>query len=413
MSFADEARALDATDPLAAARDLFVLPDGVIYLDGNSLGALPRATAPRVGRVIEREWGERLIRSWNGSAPDGISGWIDLPQRVGAKIAPLIGAAGHEVIACDSTSVNLFKLLGAALELRSGRRVIVSEPGSFPTDLYMIQGLQQLGLAEQRLAEPEALVGALDRDVAAVLLSHVHYKTGRVHDMAAITAAAQAAGALAIWDLSHSAGAIEIDLSGSNADLAVGCGYKYLNGGPGAPAFLYVAERLHADIANPLSGWMGHTAPFAFADAYAPAAGITRMLAGTPQILGLAALDCGVETIASLGMPALVAKSAALTDFFVRAVAAICPGLRLVSPAPPAPRGSHISLRHPEAYAICQALIARGVIGDFRDPDILRFGFTPAYLSFAEVWRAVEQIAAVLDAREWDYPQHRLRLAVT
>ena len=413
MSFAEAARALDAADPLAAARDLFVLPKGVIYLDGNSLGALPRATGARVARVIECEWGERLIRSWNGGAADSAPGWIELPQRVGAKIAPLIGAADQEVIACDSTSVNLFKLLGAALGLRPGRRVIVSEPGSFPTDLYMIQGLQQLGLAEQRLAEPEALVDALDEGVAAVLLSHVHYKTGRVHDMAAITAAAHAVGALAIWDLSHSAGAIEVDLSGSNADLAVGCGYKYLNGGPGAPAFLYVAERHQAEITNPLSGWMGHTAPFAFADAYAPAAGITRMLAGTPPILGLVALDCGVETIAALGMPALAAKSAALTDFFVRAVRATCPSLELVSPAPPTRRGSHVALRHPQAYAICQALIARGVIGDFRDPDILRFGFTPAYLGFAEAWRAVEQIAAVLSAREWDDPRYRLRHAVT
>ena len=412
MSFNDEAWALDAADPLAAARALFVLPDGVIYLDGNSLGALPRATAARVAHVIEREWGERLIRSWNGGA-DGTPGWIDLPRRVGAKIAPLIGAAGHEVIACDSTSANVFKLLGAALKLRPGRRVIVSEQGSFPTDIYMIQGLQQLGLAEQRLADSGALASALDEDVAAVLLSHVHYKTGHVHDMTAITAAAHAVGALAIWDLSHSAGAIEVDLSASKADLAVGCGYKYLNGGPGAPAYLYVAERLQADIANPLSGWMGHGAPFAFTDTYAPAAGITRMLTGTPAILGLAALDCGAGIIAELGMPVLAAKSAALTDFFMRAISATCPSLGLVSPAAPGPRGSHVALRHSEAYAVCQALIARGVIGDFRDPDILRFGFTPAYLGFGEVWRAVQQIAAVLGTREWDHPRFRQRLAVT
>ena len=412
MSFNDEALALDAADPLSAARELFVLPDGIIYLDGNSLGALPRATAARVAQVIEREWGERLIRSWNSGA-DGTPGWIDLPRRVGAKIAPLIGAAGHEVIACDSTSVNVFKLLGAALKLRPGRRVIVSEQGSFPTDIYMIQGLQQLGLAEQRLTDPGGLASALDGDVAAVLLSHVHYKTGHVHDMAAITAAAHAAGALAIWDLSHSAGAIEVDLSASNADLAVGCGYKYLNGGPGAPAYLYVAERLQADIANPLSGWMGHGAPFAFTDSYAPATGITRMLTGTPAILGLAALDCGAGTIAELGMPVLAAKSAALTDFFMRAISATCPSLALVGPAAPGPRGSHVALRHSEAYAVCQALIGRGVIGDFREPDILRFGFTPAYLGFAEVWRAVQQIAAVLDAREWDHPRFRQRLAVT
>ncbi len=413
MSFADEARALDSADPLATARDMFLLPDGVTYLDGNSLGALPRATAARVAEVIESEWGVRLIRSWNGNAESGVAGWIDLPQRLGAKIAPLIGADSNEVVVCDSTSVNLFKLLAAALGLRPGRKVIVSEPGSFPTDLYMIEGLQQLGLAELRLAESEALSGALDDDVAAVLLSHVHYKTGQVHDMAAITAAAHDVGALAVWDLSHSAGAIQVDLGGSNADLAVGCGYKYLNGGPGAPAFVYVAERHQKDIANPLPGWMGHKAPFAFADHYAPAAGIARMLTGTPPILSMVALDCGVATIAALGMPALAAKSAALIDFFTRAVSATCPTLELVGPAPSAPHGSHVSLRHPEAYAVCQALIARGVIGDFRDPDILRFGFTPAYLGFGEIWRAVEQLAAVLNLREWDDCHYRLRLAVT
>ncbi len=412
MTFADEARALDAADPLAAARDLFVLPDGVIYLDGNSLGALPRATAARIGQVIEDEWGERLIRSWNAAADDA-PGWIDLPQRVGGKIAPLIGAARDEVLACDSTSVNLFKLLAAALALRPGRRVVASEPGSFPTDLYMIQGLQTLGLAKQRLAEPGQLLRALDQDVAAVLLSHVHYKTGQVHDMAAITAAAHAVGALVIWDLSHSAGAIAVDLTGCDADMAVGCGYKYLCGGPGAPAFLYIAERLHADIANPLSGWMGHAAPFAFTDDYAPASGIARMLTGTPPILGLAALECGVETVAALGMPALAAKSAALSQLLVRAAAAICPAMTLAGPDLTSPRGSHVSLRHPQAYAICQALIARGVIGDFRDPDILRLGLTPAYLGFVDVWRAVEQLAAVLDTREWDQPQFHQRLAVT
>lgn len=413
MSFADEARALDAADPLAAARDLFVLPDGVIYLDGNSLGALPRTTSARVAELIENEWGVGLIRSWNGSADDGPVGWIDLPQRLGAKIAPLIGAAAHEVVVCDSTSVNLFKLVAAALGLRAERRVIVSEPGSFPTDLYMIQGLQELGLAELRLTEPETLTDALREDVAAVLLSHVHYKTGQVHDMAAVTAAAHAAGALAIWDLSHSAGAIEVDLAGSNADLAVGCGYKYLNGGPGAPAFLFVADRHHADIANPLPGWMGHNAPFSFNDRYEPAAGIARMLTGTPPILSMTALECGIVTVTGLGMPALAAKSAALIDFFARAVAATCPGLVQVGPAASAPRGSHVALRHPEAYAICQALIARGVIGDFRDPDIVRFGFTPAYLGFHEVWHAVEHLAAVLEHREWDQAQYRSRLAVT
>jgi len=403
----DAARALDAADPLRPFRDRFVLPKGVIYLDGNSLGALPKATPARIAEVVAREWGESLIRSWNDSD------WITLPQRIGGKIAGLIGAAPDEVVACDSTSVNLFKALAAALALRPGRKVIVSEPGNFPTDLYVVQGLQALGLAELRLAEPERIVDAIDDGVAAVMLTQVHYKSGRIHDMAALTAAAHAQGALAVWDLSHSAGALEIDLTACNADLAVGCGYKYLNGGPGAPGFIYAAARHHAGLINPLSGWMGHAAPFAFADAYAPAPGMTRMLAGTPPVLGLTALEVGVDLLAAAGMAALTAKSRALTQFFIAAMAEHAPALALASPADPAARGSQVSFRHPEAYAICQAAIAAGVIGDFRDPDILRFGFAPLYVSFADAWNAARMVGEIVASGAWDREQFRIRNAVT
>ena len=402
-----EACALDAADPLRFFRERFGLPKNTIYLDGNSLGALPKATPARIAQVVAREWGEGLIRSWNDSD------WITLPQRVGSKIARLIGAAPDEVVACDSTSVNLFKALAAALGLRPGRTVIVSEPGNFPTDLYVVQGLERLGLAELRLAEPGRIMEAIDANVAAVMLTHVHYKSGRVHDMAALTAAAHASGALAVWDLSHSAGALELDLTACNADLAVGCGYKYLNGGPGAPGFIYAAARHHAALANPLSGWMGHAAPFAFADAYAPAPGMTRMLSGTPPVLGLAALEVGVDLLAEAGMAALTAKSRALTQFFIAAMAELAPTLELASPADPAERGSQVSFRHPQAYAICQAAIAQGVIGDFRDPDILRFGFAPIYVGFADAWNAARIVGAIVASGAWDCEQFRVRNAVT
>ena len=404
----DAARARDAADPLAHARDAFQLPHGVIYLDGNSLGCLPKDAAARVAETVAREWGDGLIRSWNAA------GWIDAPLRVGDKIAALIGAAPGEVAACDSTSVNLAKLLCGALSLRPGRQVILSEPGNFPTDLYIVEGLARFGLCELRLVPRERLAAAIDESVAAVLLTHVHYKTAALFDMAATTAAAQAAGALMLWDLSHSAGAVPVDLNGANADLAVGCGYKYLNGGPGAPAWLFVARRHQAAIATPLAGWMGHAAPFAFDDGYAPAPGIARMLAGTPSIIALAALEAGVELIAALGIAALAAKSRELSAAFVAAVEAIGdPHLCLASPRDPAARGSHASFAHPEAHAICQALIAAGVIGDFRAPDILRFGFAPAYLRFADVARAAAELAAIIAERRWDRPEFMVRAAVT
>ena len=406
MSLA-EAERLDAADPLRALRGRFQLPEGVAYLDGNSLGALPRATPGRLAQVIAGEWGDGLIRSWNDA------GWIDLPRRVGDIIAPLIGAAEGEVIACDSVSVNLFKLVGAALQMRPGRKAVLSEPGNFPTDLYMIEGLEAQGLAERRLAERRHIEAALDADTALLLLTHVHYKTGAMHDMARLTRAAHAAGALVLWDLSHSAGAVELDLAGCEADFAVGCGYKYLNGGPGAPGFAYVAQRHHDALRQPLSGWMGHARPFAFSDDYQPAPGIERLLAGTPPILGLAALEEGAALIAATGMGALAAKSRSLSEFTRRAMARSVPELRCISPDDPMQRGSQLSFSHPHAFALCQALIARGVIGDFRDPDILRFGFAPAYVSHADCARAVSTLRTILDTGEWADPRFAERRAVT
>jgi kynureninase len=407
MNVMARARALDSGDPLAAYRERFMLPEGVIYLDGNSLGALPCATPAALARVVEREWGEGLIGSWN------TAGWFGMARRIGGKIAPLIGAAPDEVIACDSTSVNLFKLIAAALAMRPGRRAVLSEPSNFPTDLYMIAGLERQGLAQRRLAERDRLAAALDDDVALLMLTHVHYKTGELHDMAALTRAAHDAGALVLWDLSHSTGAMPVDLAASGADFAVGCGYKYLCGGPGAPAFAYLAQRHHASLAQPLTGWFGHAAPFDFSDDYADAPGIDRLQCGTPPVLGLAALEVGVDLIAEIGVSRLYDKSQALSEFFRECLQTLEVRLECVSPAGSAARGSQLSFRHPHAYAICQALIARGVIGDFRDPDVLRLGFAPAYLRFADIAAAVQHLADVLVSGEWQRAEFRQRAAVT
>lgn len=412
MTPEQRAAEFDAADPLAVFRERFILPDGVIYLDGNSLGALPKATPAALARVVECEWGEGLIRSWNDA------GWFDMASRIGAKIAPLIGAAPGEVIACDSTSVNLFKLIAAALAHharsgRPGRKVVLSEPGNFPTDLYMIAGLEAQGLAERRLAERDKLAGALGDDVALLLLTHAHYKTGAMHDMAALTRAAHDAGALVLWDLSHSTGALPVDLRAAGADFAVGCGYKYLCGGPGAPAFAFVAERHQADLQQPLTGWFGHAAPFAFSDDYAGAPGIERLQCGTPPILGLAALEVGVDLVAEIGVARLYGKSQALSEFLLECLMAHGVELELVSPPKSGERGSQLSFRHPHAYAICQALIARGVIGDFRAPDVLRLGFAPAYLSFADIAAAARHLAEVLASGEWQRPEFNERAAVT
>lgn len=404
-----DAEALDAADPLVRFRDGFDLPTGVIYLDGNSLGPLPRATASRVAQVVREEWGQGLITSWNGA------GWIEAPQRAGAKVAQLIGAEAHEVAVADSTSVNLYKLAAGALSLRPGRRRIVTETGNFPTDVYVLEGLCRMAGAQLEALPGDQVVDAIDEQTAAVVLTHVHYKTARRWDMAGVTAAAHAKGALALWDLAHTAGALACDLNGARADLAVGCGYKYLNGGPGAPAFAFVAERHQASIRSPLSGWMGHAAPFAFEDRYRPAQDIRTMLCGTPPILGLAALEAGLDLQLQADPKAVEAKGLSLCALFIRLVEARCAGfgLRLTGPRAMAERGLHVSFAHPDGYAIVQALIARGVIGDFRDPDILRFGFSPLYLSHADIWDAVETLRDVLATRAWDRPEFHARAAVT
>jgi len=370
----------------------------VIYLDGNSLGPLPRATEARLGAALRNEWGEGLIRSWNDAD------WIAAPARIGGKIARLIGAAANDVVAADSTSVNLFKLLTAGVRAQPGRRVILTETGNFPTDLYIAQGVAaSIPGVEVRAVPREAVADAIDSDVAVVMLTHVHYKTAARWDMAAITARVHTAGALALWDLSHSAGAIEVDLRACEADLAVGCGYKYLNGGPGAPAFLFVAEHLQAALHSPLSGWMGHASAFDFSDAWRPAAGVGRFLCGTPPVLGLTALEVGVDIALEADMAAVTRKSAALWNLFAARVEVRLGryGLDLISPRDPAARGSHISFAHPEGYRIMQAVIARGVIGDFRDPDVLRFGLTPLYLGYEDIWRAVEILHEVMHEEAW------------
>ncbi len=411
MNQLESARARDASDVLRHFRQRFVLPDGVIYLDGNSLGALPRSTAQRISRVVEDEWGQSLIRSWN------THDWIGAPARVGAKIAKLVGAQAHEVVVADSTSVNLYKLITAALQSRPGRHTVLSEPGNFPTDLYMVESAMATMGGNRRLAlvAREQLLDAITDDTALVLLTHVHYKTSDVWDMAAVTAAAQAKGALVLWDLSHSAGAIPVQLNRCNADLAVGCGYKFLNGGPGAPAFLYVAERHHETLQTPLGGWMGHARPFAFVDHYEAAPGIARFLCGTPPMLSLIALESGVDLHLEADMEHLASKSRALCELFMDEVLGQCAslGVELAGPARGEPRGSHVSFHHPEAYAIVQSLIARGVIGDFRAPDIMRFGITPIYLRYADVYQAAIELATVVTSGSYRAPEFQVRKAVT
>ncbi len=420
----DQALALDAADPLAPLGRLFDLPAGKIYLDGNSLGVLPRATAARVQQVVTQEWGQDLIGSWNSA------GWMLLPQRIGDKIARLVGAGAGELVVADSTSVNLFKVLSAALSIvrqdAPQRRVILSERSNFPTDLYIAEALARERGFELVLADADELPGRLDSRVAVLMLTHVNYRTGRMHDMARLTRAAHAAGAMALWDLAHSAGAVPVDLHAADADFAIGCGYKYLNGGPGAPAFVWVHPRHTERFWQPLAGWMGHAAPFEFTPGYRPAAGISRYLCGTPPVLSLAALECGVDTLLAAephgGMAAMRAKSLALTRLFAAEVEARCAGqgLSLASPADDAQRGSQVCLARDEgAYAIVQALIARGVIGDFRAgdgaglPDILRFGFTPLYTRYVDAWDAVHHLHEVLVNEEWRRPEFNRRHAVT
>jgi kynureninase len=426
----EDARRLDELDPLAPLRDLFDLPETTIYLDGNSLGALPRATAARVQEVITREWGHDLIGSWNSA------GWIDLPHRVGDKIGRLVGAAPGQVVVADSTSVNLYKVLKAAMGIAAaetpGRSTIVSERMNFPTDLYIAQSVAREHGGELVLLDPgEEPADRVDERTAVLMLTHVNYRTGAMWDMAAVTAGAHRSGALTVWDLCHSAGAVPVDLTGAGADFAVGCGYKFLNGGPGAPAYVWASPR-HADrFAQPLAGWMGHAAPFAFATDYEPAPGIARYVSGTPGVLATAALECGVDTLLAAeaygGVAALREKSLRLTRLFADLVEQSPllsgpDGFALESPREDDRRGSQVCLTRPEGgYQIVQALIARGVVGDFRAgdqtpgglPDILRFGVTPLYTRYVDVWDAVDQLCQVMESGEWREERFSRRLAVT
>lgn len=410
MMLVSDVAALDAADPLAPFRERFHLREGLIYLDGNSLGALPKATGDRLAEVVGIEWGEGLITSWLGAE------WSTAPRRIGDKIGRLIGANPGEIVATDSTSVNIFKALTAALSLRRERTVILSEATNFPTDVYMMQGIEAFsgGRVKAVTVAPDAIVDALNDDVAVLLLTQVHYKSGRVRDMAAITRAAHDAGALVVWDLSHSAGAIPVDLNGANADFAIGCGYKFLNGGPGAPAYLFAATRHHG--ATPiLSGWFGHARPFDFEEDYDPAVGIERFQCGTPPVLGLSALEVGVDLILEADMAEIRRKSLALGDLFIEHMQPLCDayGFELVSTQGHAERGSQIAYAHPHGYQIVQALKEFDVIADFRAPDILRFGLTPLYLRYQDIVETVERLEKVCATRAWDKPQYHQRAAVT
>jgi kynureninase len=402
---------MDAADPLAPLRARFDLPEGMIYLDGNSLGAMPKGAAARAHEVVAREWGTDLIKSWNSA------GWFDLPVRLGDKLAPLLGAAPGEVVVCDSTSQNLFKLLSAAVALRPDRRVLILEGSNFPTNNYIAEGVAAAtgGRVEVRLCEKDEIADAIDEETIAVAITHVHYKSGHVHDMAAITARAQAAGALAIWDLCHSAGAMPVDLNGCNADFAVGCTYKYLNGGPGSPAFLFAAKRHQGQALQPVTGWWGHAAPFAFEPGYRPQHDIRQFLIGTQPIVSMALVEVGLDIHLAADMGAIRAKSMALTDLFIRLVETRCAGhgFTLSSPRDAAARGSQVSFAHADGYPIMRALIAAGVIGDFRAPDTVRFGFTPLYVGYADVWDAVDRLVTIMDGDIWKLPEHQVRDAVT
>ena len=415
---------LDQQDPLRSLRDQFDLPPGVIYLDGNSLGVLPKATPARVAHAVTHEWGQDLIKSWNSA------GWFTLPQRVGDKIASVIGAQAGEVVAADSTSINLYKVLSAALHIAAAdqpkKKTIVSERSNFPTDLYIAEALCKERGYTLKLVEAEEIATALQGDVAVLMLTHVNYRTGAMHDMQAVTAQAHAQGTLTVWDLAHSAGAVPVDLHAAQADFAVGCGYKYLNGGPGAPAFVWVNPRHTERFWQPLAGWWGHATPFEFTPDYRPAPGITRYQCGTQPILSLTALDCGLDTMLAAdslgGMAALRQKSLALTGLFMQLVRTRLhgQGFGIATPALESQRGSQVSLTRTEgAYAIVQALIARGVIGDFRagdggqHPDILRFGFTPLYIGYADVWNAAEQLCQVMASGEWRDARFAQKHAVT
>ena len=402
--------ALDATDPLRAVRERFVLPEGVIYLDGNSLGPLPRATAARMAEVVETQWGSGLIRGWNES------GWIGAPERLGDKIAPIIGAREGEVLVCDTATIALIKLLGAAMTVQTGRRVILTEPDNFPTDLYAAEAIARLygdGVEVRRVPRAQ-LAEAIDATVAVVYLTHVDFRSGNVLDLPGLTTAAHRAGALTLWDLCHSAGAVVVDCEANRVDLAVGCGYKYLNGGPGAPAFLYVRRALQDQLDNPLPGWLGHAAPFDFAPDYLPAPGIRRFLTSSPSILGMAALESALDVWADVDVVIVADKAMRLTSLFADLVEDALPGVFTpASPPEAARRGAQLSVAHGDGYAIVSALIARGVIGDFRPPDICRFGFAPLNTRYVDVFDAVQQLVAVMEAGEYRDARFAQRALVT
>nr|WP_310522704.1 kynureninase [Polymorphobacter sp.] len=403
--------AMDAADPIAALRDAFLVPERTIYLDGNSLGAMPKVALERAMKVTGREWGSDLISSWN------TAGWFDMPTRLGDKVGRLTGADDGEVVVCDSTGVNLFKLVWAAATLRPERSTIILEGSNFPTNNYIAQGIAASsgGRVVVRFVEADDIMAAIDIDTVAVCMTHVHYKYGHVHDMAAITAKAHAMGALAIWDLCHSAGAMPITLNACGVDFAVGCTYKYLNGGPGAPAFLFAARRHHAMVQQPVAGWWGHAEPFAFERDYRAHDGIKQFLVGTPPVLSMAVAEVGLDIQLAADAQQLRVKSMALTDLFIRLVEARCGrhGLALASPRNAAERGSQVSFAHPQGYPIMRALIDAGVIGDFRAPDIMRFGFAALYVRFIDVWDAVDRLDDILETGRWQRPEFLSRDAVT
>lgn len=411
MNF-NEIIALDKADTLAHKRDEFDLPADTIYLDGNSLGALPKAVKPRVAEVVSQQWGSHLIRSWNDHQ------WIDLPTQVGEKIAPIIGADKGQVICCDSISVNLFKLLSSALSLNSERNLVLSTEDNFPTDLYMVQGLSELlgpDLCQLKLVAEQNIEQSLNDSVAVLLLTQVNFRTGKLLDMQKITQLAHEKGVLVIWDLAHSAGAIPVELDDCNADFAVGCGYKYLNGGPGSPAFLYVAKRHQAAVKQPLSGWMGHAKPFAFDAKYQRANNINQYLCGTPSVIAMSALDAALDVWQDVDISKIREKSIALADVFIKLVQthSCLRDLHLCSTENSSQRGSQLAFSHTEAFAICQALIEKGVIADFRAPNILRFGFTPLYTSFEDIWQAVTILAEVVKTQLYTQPRFNLAGKVT
>ncbi|MBF9060424.1 kynureninase [Rhodobacterales bacterium HKCCSP123] len=390
-------------------KHLFDLPEGLIYLDGNSLGPLPKSVPARVAQAVSAEWGGNLIKGWN------LDGWMAQPSRVGDLVGRLIGAPTGSVVMGDTLSIKVYQALSAALQMRPERRVVISDSGNFPTDLYMAEGLiRHLGHGhELRVVAPEEVTEAITDQVAAVMLTQVDYRTGRMHDMADITARAHAAGAVMIWDLAHSAGAVPVDLAGCKAEFAVGCTYKYLNGGPGAPAFIYIRPDIADAVQPALAGWLGHEAPFAFDLDYRPAPGVERMRVGTPPVLQMTALEAAMEAWEGVDMAGLRAASVHLCETFIAEVEARCPELTLASPRDAASRGSQVSFRFEQGYAAMRALIARDVIGDFRAPDIMRFGFTPLYVGAEDVIRAAEVLEEVIKDPLWDRPEYLARQRVT